>query len=67
VTRTWQAWSGDNFANAQIDGVTVPIILTTYRAKVTAPILSGHEVTDPNQIVLGAETMEQLHKHSVTR
>ena len=58
-----EAWSGDNFANAQIDGVTVPIILTTYRAKVTAPILSGHEVTGPNQIVLGAETMEQLHKH----
>ena len=29
----------------------------------TAPILSGHEVTGPNQIVLGAETMQQLHKH----
>ena len=57
------AYSGDNFANAQIDGVTVPIILTTYNAKVTAPILSGHEVTGPNQIVLGAETMQQLHKH----
>jgi hypothetical protein len=42
--------------------VTVPIILTTYRAKVTAPILSGHEVTGVGQIVLGAETMQQLHK-----
>jgi hypothetical protein len=57
------AYSGDNYANAQIDGVTVPIILTTPNAKVTAPILSGHEVTGPNQIVLGAETMQQLHKH----
>jgi hypothetical protein len=57
------AFSGDNFANAQINGVTVPIILTTYRAKVTAPILSGHEVTGANQIVLGAETMRELHKH----
>jgi ABC-type antimicrobial peptide transport system permease subunit len=57
-----KAYSGDNFANAQIDGVTVPIILTTARAKVTAPILSGHEVTGPDQIVLGAETMQQLHK-----
>jgi ABC-type antimicrobial peptide transport system permease subunit len=56
------AYSGDNFANAQIDGVTVPIILTTARARVTAPILSGHEVTGPDQIVLGAETMQQLHK-----
>ena len=58
-----QAYSGFNFANAQIDGVTVPIILTTAKATVTAPILSGHEVTGPNQVVLGAETMRQLHKH----
>jgi hypothetical protein len=57
------AWSGYSFANAQIDGVTVPIILTTYHAKVTAAILSGHEVTGPDQIVLGAETMQELHKH----
>ena len=57
------AWSGDNFANAQIDGVTVPIILTTYRAKVSVPILSGHGITGPGQIVLGAETMQELHKH----
>jgi hypothetical protein len=57
------SYSGDNFANAQINGVTVPIILTTYRAKVTAPILSGHEVTGAHQIVLGAETMQELHKH----
>jgi ABC-type antimicrobial peptide transport system permease subunit len=55
-------WSGDNFANAQINGVTVPIILTTYRASVTAPILSGHAVDGPGQIVLGAQTMLQLHK-----
>jgi ABC-type antimicrobial peptide transport system permease subunit len=57
------SYSGDNFANAQINGLTVPIILTTYRAKVTAPILSGHEVTGANQIVLGAETMRDLHAH----
>ncbi len=57
------SYSGDDFANAQIDGVTVPIILTTYRAKVTAPILAGHEITGADQIVLGAETMQQLHKH----
>jgi hypothetical protein len=56
------AYSGDDFANAQIDGVTVPIILTTYHASVTAPILSGHEVDAPGQIVLGAATMKELHK-----
>ncbi len=57
------AWSGDNFANAQIDGVTVPIMLTSYDAKVSPPILSGHEITGAGQIVLGAATMRQLHKH----
>jgi len=57
------AWSGDSTADAQIDGVTVPIILTTYHADVTAPLLSGHEVDAPGQIVLGAATLQQLHKH----
>jgi hypothetical protein len=57
------AWSGVNFANAQADGVTIPIILTTLHAKVSPPLLSGHEVDGPNQVVLGAETMRQLHKH----
>lgn len=56
-------WSGDDTANAQIDGVTVPIILTTYHAAVTAPLLAGHEVDGPGQIVLGAATLQQLHKH----
>lgn len=55
-------YSGDSFANAQIDGVTVPIILTTYHASVTAPILSGHEVDGPGQIVLGAATLKELHR-----
>jgi hypothetical protein len=58
-----KSWSGDNFANAQFDGVTVPIFLTTNRASVTPPILSGHEVDGPGQVVLGAATIQQLHKH----
>jgi hypothetical protein len=57
------AWSGDSTANAQIDGLTVPIFLTTYHARVSAPLLSGHEVDGPGQIVLGAATLQQLHKH----
>jgi hypothetical protein len=57
------AWSGFNFANAQADGVTIPIILTTPHAKVSPPLLSGHAVDGPNQVVLGAETMKELHKH----
>ncbi len=57
-----EAYSGVKFADAQIDGVTVPIDLMRDHAAVTAPILSGHEVDGPRQIVLGAETMQQLHK-----
>ena len=56
------AFSGVNFANAQIDGLTVPIILAGNNAAVTAPMLSGHEVEANNQIVLGAATLAQLHK-----
>jgi MacB-like periplasmic core domain/FtsX-like permease family len=55
-------WSGDDFANAQINGVTVPIILTNYHAVVSAPLLSGHEVDGPGQIVLGPATLKELHK-----
>jgi hypothetical protein len=57
------AWSGANLADAQINGVTVPIMLVGAHAKVAPPLLSGHEVDSVNQIVLGAETMQQLHKH----
>jgi hypothetical protein len=57
-----EAWSGFNLANAQIDGITVPILLTPNHARVSPPLLSGHEVDANNQIVLGAQTLQQLHK-----
>jgi hypothetical protein len=57
------AWSGVTFADVQIDGVTVPSILQATDATVTAPILSGHGLEANDQIVLGAATLAQLHKH----
>jgi len=57
------AWSGVNLANAQIDGMTVPILLAGNHAAVSPPLLSGHEVDADNQIVLGAATMQALHEH----
>jgi ABC-type lipoprotein release transport system permease subunit len=57
------SWSGDNFADVLIDGVTVPVLLAKTHAAVFPPLLSGHEVDANNQIVLGAETMAALHKH----
>ncbi|MGO9149115.1 MAG: ABC transporter permease [Acidimicrobiales bacterium] len=56
------AWSGVSFANAQINGLTVPIILANAHASVTVPLLSGHALEANNQIVLGAATLAQLHK-----
>ena len=57
-----EAWSGVDFANAQIDGLTVPILLAGTHAYVAPPMLSGHPLTADNQIVLGAATLAQLHK-----
>ena len=56
------ALSGVSFANAQINGLTVPIILANAHASVTVPLLSGHALEANNQIVLGAATLAQLHK-----
>jgi ABC-type lipoprotein release transport system permease subunit len=57
------SWSGESFANVQIDGVTVPALIAKPHAAVAPPLLSGHEVDATDQIVLGAQTMAELHKH----
>jgi len=57
------SWSGATLANAQIDGQTVPILLASPRAAVSPPVLSGHGLDATNQIVLGAATLTELHKH----
>jgi hypothetical protein len=56
------AWSSVDYTDAEIDGETFPILLMYNNAKVAPPILTGHEVRADNQIVLGAATMQQLHK-----
>jgi hypothetical protein len=57
------AWSGVYFATLRIDGHTVPGIGASSHATVTPPSLSGHAFDAPNQIVLGATTLAELHKH----
>jgi hypothetical protein len=56
------AWTGYEYNNADIDGLTLPILFTSAHAKVFPPVLSGHEINTKNQIVLGAATMAELHK-----
>jgi hypothetical protein len=57
------SWSGVSFANVQIDGLTVAALIANSHAALAPPLLSGHGVDATNQIVLGAQTMAELHKH----
>ncbi len=56
-------WAGFYFASLQVDGQTVPVLGATPQASVGPPILSGHGLDRPDQVVLGATTLAQLHKH----
>jgi hypothetical protein len=55
------ATTGVYFATAQVGGQTVPVITAPARAVVAPPVLSGHAVDGPGQIVLGPATLAQLH------
>ena len=57
------AYSGASFNSVEIDGQDVPFLVEDVGADVAPPILSGHGVDAAKQIVLGAATMAQLHKH----
>jgi hypothetical protein len=57
------AWSGVDFGQLEIDGTHVSVLGETPGAHVTPPMLSGHDLDGPGQVVLGAETLAQLHKH----
>lgn len=58
------AWSGISFDVMSIDGQrSVPVLDEAPRAAVAPPLLSGHGVEAGHQIVLGAVTLDQLHKH----
>jgi hypothetical protein len=56
------ASTGFNFADVQIEGQTIPVLLTQANAPVTPPITLGHAIENKHQIVLGATTLAQLHK-----
>jgi hypothetical protein len=56
------AWSGYYFANLEVDGYTVPVLGGTPRSPVAPPLLTGHGLMTPGQIVLGVTTLAQIHK-----
>jgi ABC-type antimicrobial peptide transport system permease subunit len=56
------AWTGIDFDSLLFDGVAVPVIGAKTHAAIGPTLLSGHEVDAPNQVILGPETLAQLHK-----
>ena len=56
------AWTGAYFSTLQLDGQTVPVLGTDPNAAVAPPILSGRALGAPDEVVLGAITLSQLHK-----
>lgn len=57
------ASSSYNFANAQIDGQTLPIMLSEARAAVAPPVLQGRALAADDEVVLGPATLAQLGAH----
>ena len=57
-----QSWSGVNVAKAKLDGQRQEIFAEKPGAPVGPPLLSGHGLKAANEIVLGPQTLAQLHK-----
>jgi hypothetical protein len=57
------AWSAIDFDALRIDGQPVPVLAERPGTAVQPPLLSGHDLEGPDQVVLGTVTMAQLHKH----
>ena len=55
-------WTGISFDSLPFNGLAVPVVAADTRAKVAPALLSGHEVDAPDQLVLGTETLSELHK-----
>jgi len=56
------AWAGVYFGSLEIDGRNVPALGVEPGAAVAPPARSGRAVRGPDEIVLGATTLADLHK-----
>jgi hypothetical protein len=56
------AWSGANFAVAELDGTSVSMMVESPNSLVAPPLTSGHGLDAPNEVVLGKTTLAELHK-----
>jgi hypothetical protein len=56
-------WSGFDYNDVAIDDQTVPVLMARSPTEVVSPpVLSGHGLEASNQIVVGAATLDVLHK-----
>ncbi len=60
--RLVEASTGVYFATVQIDGQTVPAMAGPTHPAVGPQLLTGRGVSEPGEIVLGPDTLAQLHK-----
>ena len=56
------AWSGGYFLPVEINGQAVPVLAAT-DTRLSPPILAGHALAGPDQIVLGPETLAAVGGH----
>ncbi|WP_426571116.1 ABC transporter permease [Aquihabitans sp. McL0605] len=57
-----EAWSGIYFGSMELDGMNVAVIGGQPDAAVNPPMLRGHALNGPDEVVLGEQTLEQLGK-----
>jgi len=58
------AWTGiAAYTSAELDGQTIPFLISDPHPTIEPPILSGHGLEGNDQIVLGAATLASLGKH----
>jgi hypothetical protein len=61
--RQVEHWAGVYFETVRLDGQDVPALALPPGAKVQPTPLTGHGLASDGQVVLGAATLAQLHKH----
>ncbi len=60
--RDVETWTTARFFTLELDGQAVPFMFEPPASPLSPPLLSGHAVLGPNQVVIGPETLAALHK-----
>ena len=56
-------WAGVYFGTVQLDGQAVPALAESPNASVSPPLLTGHGLKSPGEVVLGPSTLAMLRQH----